>query len=206
MQRPGPLVLVLVIAALTVATPVPSGTTTARYSIGGHTTQLTLLPQFSDSTELISSTRSAKGPKDSFYTDMLLNILTQPTFRGDSVRKIKRKDQQLLTQFVKSNIEDLNTPNKTIKLSLTGGTFNKTLKLGAVNRVRVTTTTHRPYRISTRKSDKVVPSQVIINVSKPVSVATVKSPTKVVPSTKAPFKIKLSPRPYIKLKTSGTTK
>ncbi|XP_044255956.1 uncharacterized protein LOC123005931 isoform X1 [Tribolium madens] len=185
MQCPRPLVLVLVTSAVIAATPVPSGTTTARYSLGGHT-HLTYLPQFSDTTELISVNRNPKRPKnETFYTDMVLKILTQPTFRGENMRKIKRKDQQLLTNFVKNNLEDLNTPNKTIKVS-------------TKNKVRVGSTTTKPQKsTTTRKTTKLVPNPIVINITAPP-----KKPTKVVRVTKPPFKIKLTPTP----KSSSTTK
>lgn len=170
MQCPRPLVLVLV--AVVAATPLPPGTTTARYSSLEGQTYLTYLPQFSDSTELISVTRNPKRPKnDTFYTDMVLKILTQPT-----LRKFKRKDEQLLTNFVKSNIEDLNTPNKTIKVS-------------TKNKVRVSTTTKKPQKTQSRK---VVPSPIVINISKPVTLSSGKKPTKMVSVTKPPIKIKLT--------------
>ncbi|EFA02153.2 hypothetical protein TcasGA2_TC007806 [Tribolium castaneum] len=100
---------------------------------------------------------------------------SKPTFRGENMRKIKRKDQQLLTNFVKNNLEDLNTPNKTIKV-------------GTKNKVRVGTTT--------RKTTKLTPNPIVINITAPP-----KKPTKVVRVTKPPFKIKLTPttkKPKIK--------
>ena len=185
------LVFVVVISALSTATPVPSGTTTARYSLGGHT-HLTYLPQFSESTKFISVNRNTKQPKnESFYAEMVLNILSGPNFRGQNVRKIKKKDQQLLTNFVKSNFEDLNTPNKTVKVD-------------TVTKLEVNRSTIKPKKKATRKP--AVPNTIVINVAKPVNVSSFKKPVKVARPTNPPFKIKLSPRPVSTTKYHTTTK
>ncbi|RZC43158.1 cell wall integrity and stress response component 3-like, partial [Asbolus verrucosus] len=145
--------------------------------------------KFSDSIELISvSTRTPKGPKnDTLYDEKALKILTEPTSNADNARKIKPKDQQLFNNFVKNNLEDLRTPNKTLKIS--------TLKISTTNSLKITTPSTSKHR-KTKLPPKGLPNQIIINVTKAINISTHKPPLKVKPSTKpstkTPFKIKLT--------------